>query len=64
MRVSVLSTRGVGPFILSITILVAATPNQENLTDSLAGEPYRRISGARAFIDFTAEDSLLSLIHI
>ncbi len=60
MRVSILSTRGVGPFILSITILVAATPNQEHLTDSLAGEPYRRISGARAFIDFTAEDSLVA----
>ena len=60
MRVSILSAHGVGPFILSITILVAATPTQESLTDSLAGAPDRRISGARAYIAFTAEDSLVA----
>ena len=60
MRVSTLSARGVSPLVLSITILVAATPIQEILTDSLAGAPYRRISGERAFIDFTSEDSLVA----
>ena len=60
MRVSTISARGVGPLVLSITVLVAATPTQENLTDSLAGAPYRRISGERAFIDFTSEDSLVA----
>ena len=55
-----LTIQYVSLFVVSITTLGAATPNQDSLTDSLDGEAYHRIKGERVFIDFTAEDSLVA----